>query len=141
MSAISGRLMGVPWMLFDASGHDPDKLRQTIEQDRRAMSPARPLVCSNCEHPISTEEQRIEISGAHSHTCTNPHGIIFQIGCFSRAPGCAPVGPPSMEYTWFPGCNWQVAVCGNCHIHIGWLFRGEDRFYGLILTRLKTGAD
>lgn len=131
----------MPWMLFDATGQDPDTLLRQDERNQCEVAPARPLVCSNCGHRISTEDQRIEISGAHSHCCTNPHGIIFQIGCFGRAPGCAPVGPSSLEYTWFPGCRWQVAVCSNCHQHLGWRFRGEDSFYGLILARLKTGTD
>lgn len=133
-------MTAISWMLFDATGQDPDLLRH-VEHKLREAAPSRPLVCSNCGQRISAEDLRIEISGAHSHSCTNPHGIVFRIGCFSRAPGCSTLGPASLEYTWFPGHRWQVAVCSNCQFHLGWRFRGEDNFYGLILARLRPGTD
>jgi len=126
------------WQCFDASGSDPEKLKQVLEQDADDLpGKGRPLVCSRCGHAISTEAQRIDIAGAHSHTCTNPHGIVYRIGCFSAAPGCSEVGPVVREFSWFTGYRWQVAVCGNCQEHLGWYFRGEQPFYGLIHDRLS----
>ncbi|MDZ7736583.1 MAG: cereblon family protein [Gammaproteobacteria bacterium] len=77
------------------------------------------------------------ISPVPFHTCTNPHGIIYRIGCFSAAPGCSEVGPAFSEFSWFSGYRWQVAICGNCQEHLGWHFHGEQSFYGLIHDRLS----
>ena len=69
----------------------------------------------------------------------NPYGVVFAIGCFSGAPGCAAVGAPSPDFSWFPGTRWQVAVCAACGLHLGWRYAGgpEGGFYGLILDRLR----
>lgn len=130
-------MTAVTWMLFDATLQDRDTLDAELEA--RQQQPARSLLCRHCGHAISTEEQRIEIAGAHSHRCMNPHGRVFEIGCFQQAPGCAAVGPASPEHTWFPGCRWQVGLCSNCEVHIGWRFRGEEAFFGLIHDRLRIG--
>ena len=126
------------WQLFDTSSHDLEAIRHLLEEDsdntRRA---ARALVCNRCRYPISTDAQRIDIAGSHSHTCTNPHGIVYNIGCFSAAPGCDEVGPAYSEFSWFSGYRWQVAICGNCQEHLGWHFHGEQSFYGLIHDRLS----
>ena len=78
------------------------------------------------------------MNGSHRHTFANPHGIIFEIGCFKQASGCAAVGPPSAEFTWFAGYRWQPGLCVACLIHLGWVFSaaGGDGFHGLILERL-----
>ncbi|MCU0560156.1 MAG: cereblon family protein [Desulfobacterales bacterium] len=96
------------------------------------------ILCRECLHPVTRDRERISVAGAHRHTFANPHGIVFEIGCFSRAPGCARVGPASAEFSWFPGCTWQVAVCAACLAHLGWGFQspGGGNFFGLILDRL-----
>lgn len=101
------------------------------------------LLCLQCQGPITWADARIDVKGSHLHSFFNPHGIIFHIGCFSEAPGCAPASLPSSEFTWFPGYSWQVAHCGNCHEHLGWAFQGEHgSFHGLILNRLvEKGED
>ena len=91
------------------------------------------LRCRACEAEVARDDDRIEMSGAHAHTFVNPHGHVFEIGCFARAPGCAAIGPPSAFFSWFPGYTWRMAVCGNCHAHLGWSF-GD--FFGLVLPRL-----
>ena len=45
------------------------------------------IVCRSCLFPITRPDQRIAIQGAHEHTFANPHGIVFQIGCFGSADG------------------------------------------------------
>jgi hypothetical protein len=97
------------------------------------------LRCAVCGHRVTSPTLRIEVQGDHRHTFANPAGIAFHIGCFRAAPGCAPVGPSSSEYTWFPGYRWQIAVCQHCQTHLGWHYEGDDgvsSFYGLILCRL-----
>lgn len=80
----------------------------------------------------------MEMSGAHEHTFVNPAGIVHHLGCFVAAPGCAHVGSTEEAFSWFPGWTWQVAVCGNCKTHMGWIFRcAGEQFHGLILAVLK----
>jgi hypothetical protein len=96
------------------------------------------IVCAACETSITTARQRIASHGAHEHRFMNPAGITFHIGCFAQAIGCVTVGPASLEYAWFPGFAWRLALCGRCGRQLGWRFRGDsgDGFFGLILDRL-----
>ncbi|MFP4193859.1 MAG: cereblon family protein [Desulfobacterales bacterium] len=96
------------------------------------------LLCRQCLALITSTSERIDIEGAHQHTFANPHGIVFEIGCFRNAWGCGAVGSPTNEFTWFAGYFWQVAVCASCLTHIGWQFTSPEAsgFYGLILERL-----
>jgi hypothetical protein len=96
------------------------------------------LLCRQCMAAITSESSRIVINGAHNHTFANPHGLVFEIGCFRHAAGCGLAGPPSNEFSWFPPHSWRVAICGACLTHIGWGFSSSERgmFYGLILDRL-----
>lgn len=96
------------------------------------------LLCRQCMALITAASERIAVAGAHQHTFANPHGIVFEIGCFRNAWGCGTLGSPTNEFTWFAGYFWQVAVCASCLTHIGWLFTSPDTagFYGLILDRL-----
>jgi hypothetical protein len=96
------------------------------------------ILCRDCLHPVTRPAERIGIDGSHRHTFANPHGIVFEIGCFRMAEGCARIGPRSDEFAWFAGYTWQVGVCAACLVHIGWHFAatGGGDFYGLILDRL-----
>jgi hypothetical protein len=95
------------------------------------------LACIRCRHAVTSAAARIDMAGGHQHTFSNPHGIVYRIGCFADAPGCAAIGYPSTYFTWFAGYAWQVACCAACREHVGWLFRSADSlFYGLILDRL-----
>jgi hypothetical protein len=94
--------------------------------------------CSQCLNSIARPNDRIVIGGAHRHTFANPHGILFEIACFSFADGCGYLGPDTDEFTWFKGYAWRIAVCGKCLFHLGWQYisSGKDSFYGLIIDRL-----
>lgn len=96
------------------------------------------ILCRDCLHLVTRPSERLGIDGSHRHTFANPHGIVFEIGCFRSAEGCGRIGPRSAEFTWFAGHSWQVGVCAACLVHIGWHFRspGGGDFYGLILDRL-----
>jgi hypothetical protein len=96
------------------------------------------LRCAVCGHRITERAYRSEMAGAHEHTFVNPAGFSFHIGCFVAAPGCKYVGDTNDAFSWFPGWSWQIAICGSCRAHVGWIFRlGGDQFHGLILTALK----
>lgn len=96
------------------------------------------LLCRQCRHTVTTTGARTLIRGAHCHVFCNPHGHVFEIGCFRSAPGCSHMGPLSLEFTWFAGYAWQVALCGGCRGHLGWRYAHTDGsvFHGLILQLL-----
>jgi hypothetical protein len=96
------------------------------------------LRCAVCGHRITERAYRSEMAGAHEHVFVNPAGFTFRIGCFVAAPGCKYAGETSEAFSWFPGWSWQIAICGSCRTHVGWIFRlGGDQLHGLILTTLK----
>ncbi len=95
------------------------------------------LHCAECQYPITGKNDRIFINEKHQHVFANPHGYIYQIGCFVQAPGCVAVGRESSEFSWFPGYTWQVSLCGQCLTLLGWTFRSrESLFFGLIPEKL-----
>ena len=96
------------------------------------------ILCGSCLEPVTARRHRISVNGAHRHTFRNPAGVVFEIGCFSDAPGCGTTGTPTEEFTWFPGHGWNYTFCGSCGTHLGWHFSSREgrTFYGLILARL-----
>ncbi|MEO8702884.1 MAG: cereblon family protein [Kofleriaceae bacterium] len=94
--------------------------------------------CAVCEHVITSAAYRCEQAGAHEHTFVNPNGFVHHIGCFTAAPGCLHVGEPQEAFSWFPGWSWQIAVCGRCRAHLGWIFRlAPGEFHGLIVNAIR----
>jgi hypothetical protein len=86
-------------------------------------------------------DQRIFVLDSQKHIFSNPHGLLFEIGCFSSAPGCLALGQKTSKFTWFPGYAWQIAVCGGCREHMGWLYAGQGTsFFGLRLDQLVLAA-
>lgn len=107
-----------------------------LETETEAQ-PGKEILCAVCSHPVTDMSKKIIVSNAHEHTFANPHGLVFEIGCYGEARGCIPASPPSCEFSWFPGFSWRIGVCRTCSAHLGWLFSSEnDVFYGLILDRL-----
>ncbi len=106
------------------------------DKKQQTAIPGRSLCCHACGQVITSEDARRQVEGAHVHERTNPAGYHFQFGCFDAAPGCACVGEPSGEASWFTACVWRLALCGSCGEHLGWRFSGADEFHGLILDRL-----
>lgn len=115
-----------------------------IIDQRQEKGRPRHLYCARCRHPITDAGQRISVAGGHRHTCTNPLGITYELGCFAQAPGALHHGPPVSEHSWFTGYAWRVAICGNCNVHLGWGFHGDGAppfFFGLILDHLTESPD
>lgn len=123
-------------------GHGPGSRPAHVPAEA-GTDPERMMVCRQCGHAITRPDQAISVDGAHRHTFANPHGAVYEIGCFGSANGCAAVGPASDEFTWFKGFFWRIAVCRGCQIHLGWLFESMamSRFYGLIVDRLAVAND
>ena len=102
------------------------------------------LLCARCGEAITRESDRITVEGSHCHTFANPHGIVFEIGCFKSVTGCCGfTGNFSDEFSWFKGFSWKVTFCRICLAHLGWMFFSNSLgvFYGLILGRLISGRD
>jgi hypothetical protein len=124
--------------LFDRRSTSlPDQQSDVRATDQAKLE--RRLFCALCRHPITHQDERIEVNGGHQHRCTNPGGYTFDIGCFREAAGCIAVGAATGAYTWFRGYEWRVALCASCERHLGWRFDGSaDHFHGLILNRLTS---
>ena len=84
----------------------------------------------------SQEKSQEKSQGKISHFRTNPAGLSYGFDCFQAAPGCTVIGTPSTEHTWFDGYRWQISVCKQCGEHLGWRFKGESQFFGLIHGRI-----
>jgi len=107
-------------------------LEQTSKEDKKAK-----ILCKICLHQVTSPTDKFAVNGVHQHTFSNPSGITYKIGCFSKANGCVNQGFPIQEHTWFKGYSWRFALCGNCYVHLGWFYQLEnDSFYGLILDNL-----
>ena len=96
------------------------------------------ILCRQCLKIITNPAEIIAVEGSHQHTFTNPQGVLFQIGCFRLAEGCAYLGPSTEEWSWFRGFSWRISVCRKCLTHLGWLYTspGTESFHGLIRDRL-----
>lgn len=95
------------------------------------------ILCRECRFKVSASSFSINVNGSHEHSFFNPHGYVFEIRCFSCAPGCMPASPPSSEFSWFAGHTWQIAACTLCGAHLGWKFQsGASSFYGLIKNNI-----
>jgi hypothetical protein len=95
------------------------------------------ILCASCLGVLTGKDQRMEIQGSHKHIFSNPHGFVYEIGCFGSA-RCQYAGQPTEEFSWFRGFRWRFAVCARCLTHLGWLFisPSSHQFHGLILDRL-----
>ncbi len=140
-SALGIRSFGQSYVLrTDAQPGKPDSGASPATGRERAEAPVDAVVCRRCLHEITSTAEAREINGTHTHTFANPEGIVFEIGCYGDAWGCGYVGSASAEFTWFSGYVWRIAVCVNCHTHLGWRFSssGANSFHGLITHRIRS---
>ena len=127
---------------FRVPKDQPDTEGETtiLEKEAEEQSPEEEkyILCRQCRQAITRPDDRISIQGSHRHTFANPHGIVFDIGCFENVKGCGYAGAASDEFTWFAGYSWRVCYCVMCLTHLGWIFsaRGGHIFHGLILDKL-----
>lgn len=127
-----------PLMLFKGlkeQGGNDTKLADMSDDD--VEHGRRKLVCKFCRSVITRPDLGMEIDGKHHHVFFNPHGYVFELGCFASAKNIVPTGPKTDEFTWFPGYAWQVVACAGCQAQLGWRYTGNHGgFYGLILKAL-----
>ena len=98
------------------------------------MDDKRCLRCSACDHMLAENAKTAAIDGRANHVCTNPAGFTHSIRCYRHLEGATLVGAPSSEWSWFPPATWQIAQCGRCSAHIGWMFVGREQpFWGCVV--------
>lgn len=121
----------------DRPGAPQEKESPEAEEDLKPE-----ILCRQCRQGVTDTGQRVTIQGGHRHTFANPHGIVFEIGCFREVRNCGVLGAPTGEFSWFSGYRWQIVICGTCLAHLGWLFTADasGHFFGLILDRLVIPA-
>lgn len=128
----------IPYKLREDPGGAVVSATVPDAENERSEGSEKALRCRTCGVVVTSERERIGRAGQHLHTFFNPAGIVYEIGCFDRAPGCLQQGDPSDEFSWFAGYTWQVVICIGCLEHLGWYFsHAADHFFGLILTRLQ----
>ena len=117
-----------------------EKLKTIIENktEKKESDEDEFFLCGQCLQIITSTVERVKINEKHLHTFANPHGIIYEIGCFKTAIGCGYTGPVTAEWSWFDGFSWKIALCSKCLIHLGWFFisNANESFNGLIINRL-----
>ena len=111
-------------------------VKEKIETDV-IVDDERKIFCVYCNNLITKQNYQIKKNQSHKHTFPNPHGIVFEIGCFKEAPGCTVLKESSNEFSWFSGYSWRIVICSSCLNHLGWLFTSNSNsFFGLILEKL-----
>lgn len=116
----------------------PDRPVCLDEAPERPGEGGQRIVCAACGNLVTNTAAKVEVNGSHRHVFFNPHGIMFELGCFMAAPGTIRTGPPVEEFTWFSGHSWQITICGRCNVHLGWYYETSfSGFYGLILPALR----
>jgi len=132
-----GVIVDSPCMFFREPG-GKGSIKAAIKDDSDTNESEVIYYCSMCKHLIAFTTQIIEVNDQHRHVYANPVGSVFEIGCFSKAPGCISQGIPTIECTWFAGFSWRFSLCGQCHTHLGWKYTSPNHgsFFGLILNML-----
>ena len=124
--------------LTDESGSEGDTAILEKEAGEPVPEEEEYILCRQCRQAITRPDDRFSFQGSHRHTFANPHGVVFDVGCFRNVIGCAYAGAASDEFTWFAGYSWRVCYCTMCLTHLGWVFSSKagDIFHGLIVDKL-----
>lgn len=124
---------------------EPQLPKRAVAPREQSEGPdAAPLLyCASRLACITSERLRLSVAGSHRHVFANPHGFVFELGCFSGAPGCAWIGPVTTDFSWFAGTAWQAAVCAACGLHLGWHYQSAAAlgFFSLLLDQLRDAPD
>jgi hypothetical protein len=91
----------------DKPGEEGETTILEKEAEDQAPEEEEYILCRQCHQAITRPADRIAIQGSHRHTFANPHGIVFDIGCFRNVKGCGYAGAATDEFTWFASYSWQ----------------------------------
>ncbi|ACN15546.1 hypothetical protein HRM2_24520 [Desulforapulum autotrophicum HRM2] len=112
---------------------DQGVVHLALDKNKPQAASREAVLCSFCYNAVTDTDNCIAVNGSHAHIFANPHGYVYEIACYKRADGCVALPVPSVEFSWFKGYYWQVAICKTCSSHLGWFFQSnESSFFGLI---------
>ncbi|RZB40108.1 cereblon [Asbolus verrucosus] len=115
---------------------------ERLRLELKYLNMKRLICCANCDAEIAQQNDVFPMSkdGVQSNYC-NPGGYVYETVTVSEATNFNLVGPPSAQFSWFPGYSWTIMQCKMCSSHLGWKFSSvslkPDSFYGLA----KSGFD
>ncbi|MBF0469456.1 MAG: hypothetical protein HQK61_11330 [Desulfamplus sp.] len=101
-----------------------DRVKETGGEEEQAEE-QKVILCAFCVNAITDVSQIISVNGSHQHVFVNPHGLVFDTGCFKECNGCIVDPRVSSEFSWFHGYSWRIAGCGRCRQHLGWFFLSD----------------
>ncbi|KAK9500734.1 hypothetical protein O3M35_001939 [Rhynocoris fuscipes] len=118
---------------------------QRIRWQLSLMNKCQQYYCFGCQTQIGQQSDvfAMSIEGAQG-IYVNPEGYLHDTMTLINATNLVLISTPSTEFSWFPGYAWSIAVCANCHKHIGWQFIAQKpklqprKFYGLTRSSLIT---
>ncbi|MGK0289626.1 MAG: hypothetical protein ACI86H_001072 [bacterium] len=143
MEAVNHNLLEIQQLPLIFKKIPPEKIEELIGNKEKTSKETKlqknRIFCGKCKNLITLLELSIPIQGSSEHIFENSTGIAFRIGCFSDAEGCIRIGSPTYDFTWFDDFSWQIALCANCHEHLGWCYQSSksEIFYGLIFNQLS----
>lgn len=100
------------------------------------------LVCRACGTRIARVAWIGSVDGGSpERVFFNPAGVMMQVVTLRHATNLRETGPPTQEFSWFPGYAWRFAQCGGCGRQLGWRFLAVGgaqpaSFWGLLRTEL-----
>ncbi|CAA0093962.1 Uncharacterised protein [Zhongshania aliphaticivorans] len=112
-----------------------DALFQSQDQE-----PADFIACRNCNQPITANHYRTRVHDQHHHRFVNPNGVIYDVCCFTAAPGSIINGAATALHCWFQDYRWQFAHCEHCAEQLGWYYENDtnESFFALIPSVLSS---
>ncbi|KAG8323202.1 hypothetical protein J6590_009849 [Homalodisca vitripennis] len=97
---------------------------QRLRWELRALQQCRQVLCCQyCLNMIGCSADMFSMSteGPQS-TYVNPGGYLHETITLYKVKNVFSIGPPSTEFSWFPGYGWSCCKCKHCNQHVGWKF-------------------
>ncbi len=109
------------------------------------LEPESVVRCRCCDQHVTSRRHAFSFRANGSiQVFPNPWGQMKKIWTVRSAHDLVIVGPPTVEFTWFDGFAWAVALCARCRNHLGWRYDAVQAgrppaFYGLLMEALRDG--
>src|SRR5262245_27241351 len=121
---------------------DPAREKERRASSAKAETPReRPILCRACETAVSDVRELFSMRARSPiQVFPNPYGQMKEIMTLRASWSLQLVGEPILEFTWFEGYTWTIAVCAACRSHLGWRYEGSDDptvFYGLLTAAVR----
>lgn len=92
-----------------------------------ARNPRGPTyACAECENPVASGEDLLEVEGQHKHTLKSSRGPV-EVVTFSAASGTFDTGDAGAVLPeWEKPRPALGCSCKNCRASLGWSYRGQQ---------------